>query len=63
MSEKFNQTKYIIDYQRKNVKTIRVGLNRQHDADLIAWVEQQGNASGYIKGLIRADMEQKAERG
>lgn len=52
----FNQTKYIEGYLRNNIKQVRVSLNKKHDADIIAWLEKQGNASGYIKRLIREDM-------
>lgn len=52
----FNQTKYIEGYLRNNIKQVRVSLNKKHDADIIAWLKKQGNASGYIKRLIREDM-------
>lgn len=52
----FDQTKYIEGYLKDHIKQVRVSLNRKHDADIIAWLEKQGNASGYIKRLIREDM-------
>lgn len=31
------------------------------DSDLLAWVESRGNVQGYIKQLIREDMERNHE--
>ena len=55
----FDQTKYIEGYIKENIKHVRVSLNKRHDADIIEWLEKQGNASGYIKRLIQADMVKK----
>ena len=52
----FDQTKYIENYLKSNIKQVRVSLNKKHDAEMIAWLDQQGNASGYIKRLIQEDM-------
>ena len=43
-------------YRKANVtqKTIRFYPT---EADILAWAMQQPNFSGYVKGLIRADME------
>lgn len=52
----FDQTKYIEGYLKRNIKQVRVSLNKKHDAEIIEWLEKQGNASGYIKRLIVQDM-------
>lgn len=52
----FDQTKYVEGYLKTNIKQVRVSLNKKHDAEMIAWLEKQGNASGYIKRLIQEDM-------
>ena len=43
-------------YSKANVtqKTIRFYPT---EADILAWAMQQPNFAGYVKGLIRADME------
>ena len=47
-------------YARKNVK--QVGLKfYPSESDLYEWVKSQENVQGYVKALIRADME--ARRG
>ena len=33
------------------------GFNIKHDADVIAEIEKQDNKQGYVKALIRADIE------
>ena len=52
----FDQTKYVEGYLKNNIKQVRVSLNKKHDAEMIEWLEKQGNASGYIKRLILQDM-------
>ncbi len=43
-------------YARENVKQVGVKFYPA-ETDLYEWVKAQGNTQGYIKGLIRADME------
>ena len=47
-------------YRKANVtqKTIRF---YPAEADILAWAMEQPNFAGYVKGLIRADMEAKKE--
>lgn len=55
------QKRAAIKYFKKNItqKVLRFGVN---DQDILAHLEAQPNMSGYLKGLIRADMERnKAE--
>lgn len=59
-SGNFNQSKYIVGYIHDNIKHIKVSLNKTKvdDMRMIAWIAQQPEgASGYIKRLIREDME------
>ena len=46
-----------IKYNAKNVKQVKLNLNRKTDADIIDHLDQCGNVQGYIKDLIRKDME------
>jgi hypothetical protein len=46
-----------IKYNAKNVKQVKLNLNRKTDADIIDYLDQCGNVQGYIKDLIRKDME------
>lgn len=43
-------------YNAKNVKQIKLNLNKKTDADIIEVLESVGNKQGYIKDLIRQDM-------
>ena len=44
-------------YHAKTICRVTVDLNRNTESDLVERVESQPNKSGYIKGLIRADVE------
>lgn len=44
-------------YDQKNVKGVYIKLNRQTDADIIKHLENVQNVQGYIKQLIRADLQ------
>lgn len=44
-------------WNEKNIKQIKLNLNRKTDADIIARLEGIGNKQGYIKELIREDIE------
>lgn len=58
MSKKLTDAKReaIKRYDAANTKQIHLKLNRNTDAELIAWLESKGNVQGYIKDLIRYDM-------
>ena len=50
-------------YNRKNKVNVTVSLNRSTEPDLVDWVMTKENRGGYIKRLIREDMERrKAEK-
>ena len=44
-------------YELANLKTYTFRLNIKHDADVIAEREKQDNKQGYVKQLVRADIE------
>lgn len=44
-------------YNKANTKQYQIRLNLKTDADLIAKIESVPNKLGYIKELIRADIE------
>lgn len=43
----------------KNIKKVTIDLNRNTDADIIAYLEKQDNKLGTIKKLIRAEIEKE----
>ncbi len=47
-------------YAKENVKQVGVKFYPA-ELDLYEWVKAQGNTQGYIKALIRADMEGKRD--
>lgn len=54
---KENKIKYKDQYEKDNVVRIQVKLNRNTEADLISFLDTKDNKQGYIKALIKADME------
>lgn len=50
------QLKATAKYQSANTKAYVIKLNRKTDADVIAKLEQVDNKQGYIKSLIRSDL-------
>lgn len=53
----FDKAQYDMEYARQHVKRKHIPFNvtNPDDMELLAWLEQQGNVTQYIKGLIRAD--------
>lgn len=47
-------------YQKKT-RQVMIRLNPDTDADMIEFLEKQENLSGYIKDLIRQEMQRKGE--
>ncbi|MBQ1779315.1 MAG: hypothetical protein IIZ93_14265 [Acidaminococcaceae bacterium] len=44
-------------YDASNTKQIHLKLNIKTDADILAQLEKQSSVQGYIKNLIRKDLE------
>ncbi len=44
-------------YLREKTRQIGLQLYKNTDADLIVWLDSQENKQGYLKQLIRADMQ------
>lgn len=56
------RTQKKMDYNKAAMKQILLTLHKENEADLIEWLDTWENRNGYIKQLIRADMEaHKAE--
>nr|DAL45650.1 MAG TPA_asm: hypothetical protein [Caudoviricetes sp.] len=48
-------------YDKAHTKQIHLKLNKRTDEDVIERLLGTGNVQGYIKGLIRADIERGAQ--
>ena len=46
-------------YDEKNTVQVKLKLNLKTDKDILEALERSGNKQGYIKELIRADMEKR----
>ena len=52
-----NKSKYDQKYMRDNIVYYRMQINRKTEFDLLEWFNKQPNRNGYLKRLIREDME------
>ena len=48
-------------YNKENTVMISFKLNKKTDADLIHWLEIQGNRQAYLKAVIKPDLERFEE--
>lgn len=48
-------------YDRANTRQVHLKLNRHTDEDVLKKLDSVPSKQGYIKGLIRADLERSAE--
>ena len=57
----FDKNKYDQEYNRAHIRRKFIPFNdtNPEDAELLAWLGQQGNVTQYVKRLIREDMESK----
>lgn len=46
-----------LKYKAEKCRQIKFELNKRLDEDVLVWLDSQENKQGYIKALIRADME------
>lgn len=53
------RTEYQYKYDKDNTKQYRLKLNITHDQDIIKHLDSMDNKQGYIKSLIRQDMQHK----
>ena len=51
------QKRAVAKYDAENTKSFLLKLNKKTDADILEWLNQQPNKQGYIKSLIRNDMQ------
>lgn len=58
----FDRNKYMKQYNRDNIVSILLKFNKKTEADFLEQIEKQPNRQGYIKDLIRRDMERSSEK-
>ena len=56
-STKESHRKANMRYSQKMEKQVKINLHKENDADIIAALEACGNVQGYIKSLIRRDID------
>ena len=57
----FDKSRYDKEYNKAHIRRKFIPFNdtNKEDAELLAWLGQQGNVTQYVKRLIREDMESK----
>ena len=53
---------YLNNYEKENLRQIRLKINRKTEPELLEWIEKQDNIQGYIKRLLLEDMEKEKDR-
>ena len=48
-------------YDKRMTKQVILKLNTRTDADILSWLEHKGNKQGYLKRLIREDIEREIQ--
>ena len=56
------QKKAVLKYDAAHTKQYHLKLNTETDANIIAWLAEQDSMQGYIKSLIRHDMEERTKK-
>lgn len=51
------RSKAVWEYNKENTVQVALRLNKNTDADVIRWLNAQKNKQGYIKELIRQDID------
>ena len=52
---------YLNNYEKENLRQIRLKINRKTEPELLEWIENQGYIQGYIKRLILQDKKIKGK--
>lgn len=57
------QKRAVAKYDAANTVQVKLKFNRVTDADILERLDEVGNRQGYIKRLIREDLERRNENG
>lgn len=55
--ERFDKASYDRQYAKENLIQFRIALHKMHDQDVIEKLQTVPNKTGYVKKLIRDDIE------
>lgn len=50
-------------YSKENLLKVMVGFNRRTEPDLVERMEREENKAGYLKRLVREDIERERQEG
>jgi hypothetical protein len=50
-------------YERENLVAVRVAFNKRTEPELVERIEREDNKAGYIKKLVKEDIERERQAG
>lgn len=59
--KKMKQKQQIDQWQKEHIKRVVVKLNKESDKDILDYLDSLPNVQGYIKSLVRKDIEQNQQ--
>lgn len=62
MSYLENKRKYIINYRRKNYKTMTITFRYDTESDVIAYLEDKPSRQEFIKNAVKAAIEAEQKK-
>lgn len=54
-----NKLRYIREYNKTTYQQINLHINKKTEADMLSFLAGKKSVNGYIKGLIRDDMDRR----
>ena len=49
-------------YDKENIVRVAVGFNRRTEPELVERIEEEENKEGYIRSLVREDVERRKKK-
>ena len=49
-------------YDKENIVRVAVGFNRRTEPELVERIEEEENKAGYIRSLVREDVERRKNK-
>ena len=62
MSDKAKKQAYDNQYEKTNLRQIKLNINRKTEPEMLEWIEKKDNIQGYLKKLISEDMKKEEKK-
>ena len=57
LAQKVKKNQLVISYIKNNYRRWEIKVHKEHDPEMVAFLESKENVQAYIKELIKKDME------